>query len=123
MPWEYKQSIVLRKDLRMSPGKAAAQAAHASCEAVFRVMDSGNREWLAWLRAWKVEGQKKIVLRVNSERELIQVYTDAVALGLPTSLVEDAGLTQLPPGTKTAVAVGPAPAQLVDKVTGSLRLY
>jgi len=120
---EYKQSIVVRKDLGMSPGKAAAQAAHASCEAVFRILDSKDPKWLEWLKGWRVSGQKKVVLRVNSERELLQVYIDAQSLGLPASLVEDAGLTQLPPGTKTAVAVGPAPAELVDKVTGSLKLY
>lgn len=120
---EYKQSIVVRRDLGMSPGKAAAQAAHASCEAVFSILDSHDERWLEWLRMWRLTGQKKIVLRVDSERELIQVYIDAGSLGLPSSLVEDAGLTQLPPGTKTAVAVGPAPADLVDKVTGRLKLY
>ncbi|MEB3817054.1 MAG: peptidyl-tRNA hydrolase Pth2 [Desulfurococcales archaeon] len=121
--WRYKQSIVLRKDLGMSPGKAAAQAAHASCEAVFAILESGNEEWRRWLYAWRREGQRKIVLRVNSERELLSIYIDAKRLGLPTSLIEDAGLTQLPPGTKTAVAVGPAPAELVDKITGTLKLY
>lgn len=119
----YKQSIVLRRDLGMGPGKAAAQAAHASCEAVFRILDGGEPRWMEWLRAWRSSGQKKVVLRVGSERELLAVYTEALSLGLPASLIADAGLTQLPPGTKTAVAVGPAPEELVDRVTGRLRLY
>ena len=120
---EYKQSIVVRRDLRMSCGKAMAQAAHASVEAVLLILDSGRREWLEWLREWRRTGQKKVALRVDSERELLEVYASARELGLPASLIADAGLTQLPPGTKTAVAVGPAPSSLVDRVTGRLRLY
>jgi PTH2 family peptidyl-tRNA hydrolase len=119
----YKQTIVLRRDLKMGRGKAAAQAAHASCEAVFLVIDSGRKEWLEWLRAWRMSGQEKVVLRVDSEAELVDVYMKAKSLGLPSSLVIDAGRTQLKPGTKTAVAVGPAPENLVDRVTGHLKLY
>lgn len=118
-----KQSIVLRRDLEMGRGKAAAQAAHAACEAVFLILSSKKREWREWLEKWRVEGQKKVVLRVDSLEELLMVYEKAKAEGLPASLVADAGHTQLPPGTKTAVAVGPAPDALVDRVTGSLKLY
>jgi len=120
---EYKQSIVLRRDLRMGRGKAAAQAAHASCEAVFIVLESGRSEWRYWLDRWRRMGQMKVVLRVNSEVELRETYAQALEMGLPASLVVDAGRTQLPPGTPTAVAVGPGPARLVDKVTGRLKLY
>ncbi len=119
----YKQTIVVRRDLGMGRGKAAAQAAHASCEAVFLVLDSGNRRWREWLAEWRRTGQEKVVLRVDSEEELLEVYNKARALGLPASLVVDAGRTQLPPGTRTAVAVGPAPEELVDRVTGHLKLY
>ncbi|ADL19397.1 Peptidyl-tRNA hydrolase [Acidilobus saccharovorans 345-15] len=118
-----KQAIVLRRDLQMGKGKAAAQAAHAACEAVLSIIRSNNSEWSRWLDSWLSQGQKKVVLRVESEGELNRVYEEARAAGLPASMIEDAGLTQLPPGTKTAVAVGPAPAELVDKITGKLKLY
>ena len=118
-----KQTIVIRRDLRMGRGKAAAQAAHASCEAVFQVLDSGNTEWKRWLLEWRRTGQEKVVLRVDSEQELLEVHSKARQLGLPTSLIADAGRTQLPPGTLTAAAVGPAPEPLVDRVTGKLKLY
>ncbi len=119
----YKQAIVVRRDLQMGRGKAAAQAAHASCEAVFQILDSRRREWREWLEAWRATGQKKVVLRVDSLDELREVYRRAVAEGLPASIVQDAGHTQLPPGTVTAVAVGPAPEELVDRITGRLKLY
>jgi PTH2 family peptidyl-tRNA hydrolase len=119
---EYKQVIVVRADLKMSKGKLAAQAAHAAVEAVLEIIDSSHPEWLRWLREWRRLGQKKVVVKVDSEKELLEVYEEARRLGLPASLIIDAGRTELPPGTKTAVAVGPAPARLVDRVTGKLKL-
>jgi PTH2 family peptidyl-tRNA hydrolase len=119
---ELKQVIVVRADLKMSRGKLAAQAAHAAVEAVVRILQSGVREWREWLDRWLREGQKKVVVKVESEEELLQVYREALQLGLPAALVEDAGRTELPPGTRTVVGIGPAPASIVDKVTGRLKL-
>jgi len=119
----YKQVIVVRRDLGMGRGKAAAQVAHASCEAIFKIMESGDHRWLSWLSAWRRTGQEKVVLRVDSEDELISVYKRALERGLPTSLIVDAGRTQLKPGTKTTVAIGPAPEELIDAITGHLKLY
>ncbi|KSW11521.1 peptidyl-tRNA hydrolase [Pyrodictium occultum] len=119
---EYKQVIAVRTDIRMSRGKLAAQVAHAAVEAVLLIIDSGNPEWSRWLREWRIQGQKKVVVKVSSEQELLWVHQEARRLGLPASLVADAGRTELPPGTRTAAAVGPAPSQLVDRVTGRLKL-
>lgn len=107
----------------MGRGKAAAQAAHASVEVVLQIIKSNRRDWIEWLEGWAREGQTKVVLRVDSERELIEIYEEALKLGLPASIIRDAGRTQLPPGTLTAVAIGPAPEELVDRVTGHLKLY
>ena len=119
----FKQAIVLRRDLNMSRGKAAAQAAHASVDAVLSIIKSNREDWIRWLDEWVRGGQMKVVLRVDSEKELIEIYENALKLGLPASIIRDAGRTELPPGTLTAVAVGPAPEDLVDRVTGHLKLY
>jgi len=115
---ELKQVIVIRRDLELGRGKMVAQGAHASLSAFLKTWRT-RREWaVRWLRS----GQKKVVVRVDSLEELAEVYRRARSLGLPVSVVRDRGLTQVPPGTVTAIGIGPAPADLVDKVTGHLKL-
>jgi PTH2 family peptidyl-tRNA hydrolase len=72
---------------------------------------------------WKSGGQKKVVLKGAGESELQRLADEARREGLPYALVRDAGHTQLEPGTLTALAVGPDAENVVDKVTGDLRLY
>jgi len=116
--FRYKQVIVVRADLGMSPGKLAAQVAHGSLGAA----DKARKEHRRWFYAWFSEGQKKVVVKVNSERELRDLHEKAKKAGLPNMLVEDAGLTELAPGTATALGVGPAPNEILDKITGELHL-
>ncbi|WP_440059031.1 peptidyl-tRNA hydrolase Pth2 [Thermogladius sp. 4427co] len=115
---EFKQVIIVRSDLKMSKGKIAVQVAHASVIAAFEAFR--NRK--EWFDKWWDSGQKKIVVKVGSERELLDLYEKARSMELPASIVRDAGLTEVPPGTLTAVAIGPAPSDLIDKLTGGLKL-
>jgi len=110
---EYKQVIVVRGDLKITKGKLAAQAAHAAVTAADR--STHKRKWL-------IEGQKKSVLKVAGERELLEILQDAKDAGLATVLIEDAGRTEIPAGTRTCVGIGPAPEKQVDKITGHLKL-
>lgn len=118
MTLELKQVIVVRRDLRMGSGKTAVQVAHASVIGAQNVR-SRNREWFD---AWFEEGQAKIAVKVRSLDELIGIKRRAAELGLPVAQVNDSGLTQLPPGTTTCIAIGPAPADLIDRVTKDLKL-
>lgn len=115
---DYKQVIGVRTDLKMSKGKACAQVAHASLGAAEKAMDYEAD----WYKEWKREGQKKVVVKVVGQRELYELYEQAKGLKLPCFIVNDAGLTELPPGTTTTLAVGPGPEAKVDKVTGELKL-
>lgn len=117
--FKYKQVIAVRRDLGMSPGKLAVQVAHASVSA----SEEARKDKGEWLKGWLGEKQKKVVVEVRSEEELEELREKAEALGIPHGLVKDAGLTELEPGTSTALGVGPAPSQEVDKVTGELSLY
>jgi PTH2 family peptidyl-tRNA hydrolase len=111
-----KQAIVVRRDLGMGEGKVAAQTAHASLSA-YEDADARTR------KAWKGEGQKKVVLAGESERQLFELADVAEREGLAHAVVRDAGHTQLEPGTVTALAVGPGEDESVDRVTGDLSLY
>jgi PTH2 family peptidyl-tRNA hydrolase len=110
--------IVVRKDLKLSPGKMAAQVAHAAVNCAL----IAKKRSPMYFDAWYNEGQKKAVVKVNSLLELHEIKAAAEAAGLVTSLIVDAGMTELPPNTTTCLGVGPAPDNLIDKVTGHLGL-
>ncbi len=109
-----KQALVLDEAKGLSKGKMISQACHASLEA-FEEADSNQA------KEWRVSGAKKVALE-SGERDLEEIYDEAVRAGLPTSLIRDAGLTELEPGTLTAVGIGPAEEPKIDRITGELKL-
>ena len=116
--FEYKQVLVIRMDLKMSRGKIAVQIAHAAVSAAEEARKHSLVSWRGWL--W--EGQKKVAVKVSSEEELLALRDKAIKAGLPVHLIRDRGLTELPPGTTTALGIGPARTETVDKITGDLPL-
>ena len=111
----YKQVILVRQDLKLPKGKLAAQAAHASVDAVLK-SDS------ELVKAWRAEGMAKIVLKVKDEKELIKYFQLAKDEGLTASLITDAGRTVIAPGTKTCVGIGPDEEEVIDKLSKDLQL-
>lgn len=135
---DYKQILVIRKDLNMRKGKIAAQAAHASMGAI---LGRGRAHWLSKLLSfigfesivldmsdasmghWLSGSFKKITVYVNSETELLELHNQAEQAGLICCLIKDSGLTEfggVP--TYTAVAIGPDTSEKVDSVTKNLPL-
>ena len=110
--------IAVRRDLDMGKGKIAVQVGHASITAA----EEARRQRPEWWRGWLNEGQCKVVVKVNSESELRELKRGADELGLASAIVHDRGVTQVEPGTATCIGIGPAPADLVDKLTGTLPL-
>lgn len=111
----YKQVIILRSDIKMSTGKKCVQCSHASLGAYKK----GNKEII---KRWEFEGQKKVVLKVNSEEEILEFFKRVKKEKIPCFLVEDAGLTELEPGTITALCIGPEEEEKLNKITGNLKL-
>ena len=104
--------------MEMGKGKIAVQVSHASVT----VAEETRKRRPEWWRAWLDEGQRKIVVKVQSESDLEKLRREADELGLTAAIIHDSGLTQVTPGTATCVGIGPAPAELVDKITGTLQL-
>ncbi len=111
-----KQVIIIRSDSKLPKGKAAAQAAHASVEAVLKSNST-------LVSAWRSQGMKKIVLKVPGEKELLELQRKAKREGLVAIIITDAGKTVVAPGTRTCLGIGPAPEELIDKITGNLQMY
>jgi len=117
-PEEYKMVFVVRRELGLSPGKTAVQVAHAAVQLFVHNQDRRRRELDLWLK----EGQKKVALVVETLDQMEELRRKAVALGLPALYVEDAGYTEIPPGTKTILGIGPGRISEIDRVTGHLPL-
>ncbi len=116
--FDFKQVIVVRSDLGMSRGKTAVQVAHAAVLSSEEARKHKSGWWERWLR----EGQCKVAVRIDGFKDLKRLSTKAGQMGLPWVLVEDRGLTEVPPGTTTCLGIGPAPKDLVDEITGDLPL-
>jgi len=116
--FEYKQCIVLRTDLNMSVGKMISQACHAAVDASEQTKRMKTSLW----RKWRDEGAKKVVLRVDTLEELEDLSRKADAYGIVNVLIVDRGLTEIPPNTVTALGLGPDKNEVMDKVTGNLKL-
>ena len=116
---EYKLVVVARTDLGISKGKMAAQVAHAAvnCSLQSKKSDSSN------FKKWYSDGQKKVVVKIANESSLRQLQQHARDIGLINSLITDAGLTEVPPGTVTCLGIGPATETKINEVTGKLSLF
>jgi PTH2 family peptidyl-tRNA hydrolase len=117
-PFEYKMCIVIRTDLGMSVGKMIAQACHAAVEASEEAKRVNHSAW----RRWRDEGAKKVALEAEGEEELNELVERAETLDIVAVTIEDRGLTEVPPGTVTALGLGPDLSSRLDKVTSSLPL-
>jgi PTH2 family peptidyl-tRNA hydrolase len=116
--FRFKLVVVFRSDLKLSKGKAAVQAGHAAVSSA----EDARKRHRQWWEEWLYEGQRKIAVKVKTEKELVQLEQEAKEFGLPCALIVDRGLTEIPPNTVTCLGIGPAPSEKIDKLTGNLPL-
>jgi len=98
--------IIINNDLNMTKGKIAAQACHAACRVTRCLEGQNNANYKAWLRS----GEAKIVLKGTEAKmlELIEKYDNSKTRETNRCVnVIDAGLTQIPSGSLTAMAFFP----------------
>jgi PTH2 family peptidyl-tRNA hydrolase len=115
---EYKVVILVRQDLKLSKGKAAAQASHAAVACALQA----EKKYPADFRAWEAGGSKISVLKIADERELFEFKEIAKANDIPCSVVCDAGRTEVEPGTFTCIGLGPKKQSELDRFTGDLKM-
>lgn len=118
MDFEYKMVIVTRTDLTLSPGKLAAQVAHAAVACALNTKKIKPK----WFKKWMDDGGKKAVVKVDCLDDFFPLKEKAERLEIATIIIEDAGHTEISAGTKTVLGLGPAPNNIIDQVTGMLPL-
>lgn len=117
-PHDYKMVVVVRTDLGMSVGKMVAQACHAAVSASELSKKTRTKHW----RRWMDTGGKKVALEAESLEELEALARRAEELDITNVLIQDAGHTEVPPGTVTCLGLGPDQTMKIDGVTGDLPL-
>ncbi|KAJ8605808.1 hypothetical protein CTAYLR_000549 [Chrysophaeum taylorii] len=123
----YKMVLCVNMDLRdddgkptkMRPGKMAAQCCHA-CLGAYKAAKGATP---SAVRSWSITGQAKVCVKVPTEAEFFRLKDDLEEAGICYYVVEDAGRTQVAPGSRTVLAVGPAPVKVLDKFTSHFKLY
>ena len=107
------QYVIIPKKPKMSKGKIASQACHAT----FRALDKQYIEKLGIDKAknkflieeWKKTGMCVIVLQCKDQNALLRISKYLDDEKITNHIVIDEGLTEIPMGTATALATGILP--------------
>lgn len=110
-----KQVMIVRTDLKMGKGKIAAQCCHGAIGA-YKKSPSDK------IKKWENEAYAKVVLKVKTLEEITDLKKKADEKGIVNYLVVDAGRTQIPTSSVTVLALGPDEDEILDEVTGDLKL-
>ena len=113
-----KMVCIVNQGLKMGKGKIAAQVGHG---AVMATMKAGAEKPLH-LEQWLATGQKKVCLKGQDAEHLLALEKQAKAAGISTTIVRDAGHTQIPSGSLTVLALGPTTESELEQITGELKL-
>lgn len=113
-----KMVCIVNQSLKMGKGKIAAQVGHG---AVMATMKAGMEKPIN-LEQWFTTGQKKVCLKGRDAEHLLELEHQAKAAGVLTTLVHDAGHTQIPSGSLTVLALGPEIEATLEEITGELKL-
>ncbi len=144
----YKQVIIARKDLQMSPGKLAAQVSHASmCFLTNQIKEDAkmvtSEDYLSRIilnkdvyEQWILGSFTKVVLGARSKNHLLKAIEMAKELGMEEGvdyfLIKDNCYTELEPEevdengvgrTLTCVGFRPMDSEVIDQIGKKYHLY
>lgn len=114
----FKMILVVNNELGMTKGKIAAQCGHATL-GCYKEACKKTPNAVQW---WGRLGQAKIAVKIDSTKQLVELWQEARTKGFSCYLVEDAGRTQIAAGSRTVLAIGPVPTKKLDELTGHLKL-
>lgn len=125
VPGEVRMTLIVRQDLKMTKGKAAAQCAHATLALYKKMSNSASEAYNSdMLKRWEYgNGQAKITLQTPDQESMDILFAQALLLNVNAYIVHDAGRTQIAAGSATVLGLGPAPKKVLDEITGGLKLY
>lgn len=125
IPGEVRMTLVVRQDLKMGKGKAAAQCSHATLALYKKILNPNSPAYNPeMLERWEYgNGQAKITLQVPNQEDMDTLYAQAISMGVNATVVHDAGRTQIAAGSATVLGLGPAPKLAMDRITSELKLY
>jgi peptidyl-tRNA hydrolase len=104
--------MCIRKDLKMKPGKVAAQCMHA--------------QWGLYRHSAKrhlFDFDRVLTLKVDNAEHLETLQRKARRLGISHYVQVDAGCTQVLSDTPTVLALGPDVESTLVELTRDLKLY
>lgn len=130
----FKQLIIARRDLNMSPGKLAAQVSHASIAFLLEKLYWGSKEVDGLMyhigisldrdlfHNWIAEAETKVVCRAKNKNDLLKAVAMAKELGWEENkdywLIYDACRTELErEGTLTCIGFRPMEAEEIEEVS------
>lgn len=112
---EPKMVLIFRKDMKLKCAAAAAVGVDAAIGVLKRTELEGRSLWNRWVTRWETVGVAKVSLQCPDLPALKQLRDNAAHNGLPC-FVADAR------SEPAVLAIGPAPASLIDTVSGHLKL-
>lgn len=146
----YKQLIIARRDLNMSPGKLAAQVSHAAMAPFTTMIRNGTSRVINinpgdhreiyntqfsidknLFEGWIDESFTKVICGARNKNKLLKAIEKAQALGMVEGVdyfpIVDACRTELEPesveGTLTCVGFMPMEAKIIDQIGKEFHLF
>ena len=111
----YKQVIIVRKDLGMRCGKICAQVAHGSLFSTYISKDEVFKKWVS-------EGMRKIILKTSSLEDLEELNKKLMQNDIKSTFIKDFGLTQIESGTTTVLAIEILKSEIIDEYIKDFKL-